>query len=72
MMITSLGPINPYLAEAENRSEIEYSILFTCRAIGFLIGALSVHLFEDKLSLHQLLVLGISIMGVCSCFIIFW
>ena len=63
---TCLGPMFPFLAEEENRNQTQYSFFFTCRAFGFVTGALTVGRLSSRFSLHMLLSGGIAMMGCFS------
>ena len=63
-LLTGLGPMFPYLSEAEKRLETEYSFLFLCRAAGCVVGTFFVKVIERYLNFHQCLSIGIGLPGV--------
>ena len=54
IIITSLGPLFPYLAAMENRIETDYSFLFLCRAGGYIAGSLLIKVLQKHFTLHRL------------------
>lgn len=65
-LLIGLGPLVPYIAEKEGVVETEYSYLFFSRALGFLLGALSVKIMENRFTYHQLLAIGLMGSGLFS------
>ena len=66
VIITGLGPLIPYLADYEERMELQYSFLFTCRAVGYILSTFIARLTEKWLKLHQLVALAL----LLQCFMI--
>ena len=62
-MITALGPMFPYMSDADGRLETEYSFLFLCRALGYIAGSLMVKIMEKYLNFHQCLCIGVGLPG---------
>jgi MFS family permease len=58
-IITSLGPLFPYLAELEQRQETEYSFLFLSRAIGYILGSLLIKVAEKYMIFHRIIIISL-------------
>ena len=55
MLVTSLGPYIPYIAEDENRHETSYSFIFLCRAIGTILGSFLSKIWQKYFSFHRII-----------------
>jgi uncharacterized membrane protein len=40
--VSAIGPVIPYLADRHKVSEVAFTYVFTCRSVGFLVGAVFV------------------------------
>jgi fucose permease len=55
LIYTGIGPLIPYLSEKSHQPETSYSFVFTCRAIGMVLGTLACKIVQAKkmLTYHQ-------------------
>lgn len=63
-IITMLGPLFPFLSAKSGLVQTEYSVLFTARAFGYVLGSLTAKTLENRFTLHQVISLGIGLFGV--------
>lgn len=64
LMMSSLGPTLPGLAEQTQSQLSEISILFTARAFGFLVGALVMGQLFDRLRGHKVMAAAICLLAL--------
>ena len=55
-IITGMGPIIPYFAEATGNSETSFSYIFFVRALGYLAGGSLIKILTQRYSTHAILV----------------
>ena len=69
--LTSLGPLVPYIAERYGGEIIQYSFLFSARALGYLMGSLLSKLWLKFLSYHAINFISSIIMGIMLLLMLF-
>lgn len=67
-MISVIGPLIPLKAKAGGLLETNYSMVFTSRGIGGMVGCLLVAHFEKKYEAHSMIAMASAVIAVI-CFL---
>jgi fucose permease len=71
MTFTGIGPLIPYLAENSDTTETKYSFVFSCRALGIVIGTLMFKVLQVNKTINYHQAIAISLFGtflMCMAF----
>ena len=63
-VIAAPGPLIPFLANKHDKLETDFTYLFACRAVGFIVGSILMNLTVDKFNNHFLLIISLVFAGV--------
>ena len=63
-IIIVIGPVIPFLSSRQQISEAKFAILFTCRSVGFTVGALLARQYSDSFNTHTVLTVSTILAGI--------
>ena len=63
-LITSIGPVIPFFTQTTGKPETYFSFIFLWRAIGYILGGYVAKILFERINLHQVIILSVSVGGV--------